>query len=193
MAQFTDTPITTDRFTHGLSWASKIHQKQVRKDGTPYINHLLQVAGLVLEAGGSEDQAIAGLLHDSVEDLDIDIYDIEDRFGMEVRRMVNALSISKDPMIAPQSSTLAYCQNIQMCPDAILVSAADKLHNLRGYVAGLAEFLPRHSHLYGSLLPIYRHHLGNDHRWVKEMEGYDYVSAPDARGHDQTHQPKESP
>ena len=59
----------TQRFDSALSFASKLHQTQFRK-GTqiPYLGHLLAVAALVIDDGGSEDEAIAALLHDSIED-----------------------------------------------------------------------------------------------------------------------------
>ncbi len=59
----------TDRFINALVYAAHLHANQVRKDGkVPYIAHLLSVAALVLEDGGTEDEAIAGLLHDAIED-----------------------------------------------------------------------------------------------------------------------------
>ena len=59
----------TERFDTALSFVSKLHRLQVRK-GTeiPYLGHLLAVAALVIEDGGSEDEAIAALLHDAIED-----------------------------------------------------------------------------------------------------------------------------
>jgi (p)ppGpp synthase/HD superfamily hydrolase len=59
----------TDRFQHALALTFELHHGHVRKGGgEPYIAHLLSVAALVLESGGDEDEAIAGLLHDAVED-----------------------------------------------------------------------------------------------------------------------------
>lgn len=67
----TDTSTTklANRFTSALIYAHQLHAQQVRKgSNVPYISHLLSVAALVLEDGGDEDEAIAGLLHDAVED-----------------------------------------------------------------------------------------------------------------------------
>ena len=62
-------PFLTKRFIDALEFAHKVHRSQLRKETTiPYVSHLLSVAGLVLESGGDEDLAIAGLLHDAVED-----------------------------------------------------------------------------------------------------------------------------
>ena len=59
----------TDRFKEALCYATDLHADQIRKgSGTPYVAHLLGVTSLVLEFGGTEDEAIAALLHDAVED-----------------------------------------------------------------------------------------------------------------------------
>src|SRR3978361_921047 len=59
----------SERFDDALLFASAHHRTQLRKGSrVPYITHLMSVSALVLEYGGSEDQAIAGLLHDAVED-----------------------------------------------------------------------------------------------------------------------------
>lgn len=82
MAKFTDKSILSDRFDCALIFASQAHRMQIRR-GTeaPYISHLLQVCGLVLESGGNEDEAVSALLHDAVEDVDISLKLITDQFG----------------------------------------------------------------------------------------------------------------
>lgn len=65
----TTTPKLSERFDEALAYAAQLHRTQERKgSGIPYVGHLLSVASLVIEGGGTEDQAIAGLLHDAVED-----------------------------------------------------------------------------------------------------------------------------
>ena len=82
----------TDRFERALLYASQIHGEQTRK-GTdiPYVAHLLGVASLVVEEGGDEDQAIAALLHDAVEDQggQPQLVDIRARFGDRVATIVD--------------------------------------------------------------------------------------------------------
>lgn len=57
------------RFEEALHYAARLHRAQVRKGTTiPYVSHLLGVAAIALEHGASEDEAIAALLHDAVED-----------------------------------------------------------------------------------------------------------------------------
>ena len=77
------------RFARAVEWACEIHGTQSRKGGdVPYVSHLLGVAALVLDAGGSENEAIAALLHDSIEDAGIKPDKIRKRFGPKVARIV---------------------------------------------------------------------------------------------------------
>jgi len=83
------------RFTTALMLAAELHATQRRKKDDrdiPYVSHLLAVAALVLEDGGSEDEAIAGLLHDAIEDQGLTPERVEDEFGPEVARIVVACS-----------------------------------------------------------------------------------------------------
>src|SRR5918912_2744589 len=88
---FTDTPLLTDRFDRALHYATRHHARQLRK-GTPipYAAHLLAAASLVLEMHGDEDEAIAALLHDVVEDGGGEkaLREIEAAFGPKVARIV---------------------------------------------------------------------------------------------------------
>jgi (p)ppGpp synthase/HD superfamily hydrolase len=87
--------VLTDRFDRALLYATHVHGGQTRKSTTtPYIAHLLAVAATVLEYGGSEDQAVAALLHDAVEDQGgrPRLHDIRNRFGERVADIVQACS-----------------------------------------------------------------------------------------------------
>ena len=89
--------ILTDRFDRALLYATHVHGGQVRKGtSTPYVAHLLAVSATVLEYGGDEDWAIAGLLHDSVEDQGgkARLEDVRNRFCDRVARVVAACSDS---------------------------------------------------------------------------------------------------
>src|SRR3954468_10287154 len=89
--------VLTDRFDRALLYATHVHGGQVRKETSiPYIAHLLAVAATVLEYGGDEDLAIAGLLHGSVEDQGgaARLQDVRNRFGKRVSRIVEACSDS---------------------------------------------------------------------------------------------------
>src|SRR3954447_14089464 len=88
----------TERFDDALLYASRHHREQLRKGSrVPYMTHLMSVSALVLEHGGTEDQAIAALLHDAVEDAPAGqggavLAEIQERFGKAVADMVAACS-----------------------------------------------------------------------------------------------------
>lgn len=83
----------TERITKARRFAAAAHAGQVRKyTGEPYIVHPAAVARLVEKRGGTENQIIAALLHDTVEDTDVTINDIRRHFGHEVYIMVNWLT-----------------------------------------------------------------------------------------------------
>ncbi len=93
------TPLSA-RFDEALVMASSLHRAQARKaSGVPYVAHLLGVASLVLEEGGSEDMAIAALLHDAAEDQggEAVLAEIAAAFGAEVARWVRQASDSFVP------------------------------------------------------------------------------------------------
>jgi (p)ppGpp synthase/HD superfamily hydrolase len=123
-----------DRFAEALVYATKIHEAQRRK-GTdiPYVAHLLGVASLVLEDGGDEDEAIAALLHDAIEDTPTTYADVEARFGPHVTAIVQACSdtdvMPKPPWRRRKEAYLAHLGDAP--PEAIRVSLADKVHNAR--------------------------------------------------------------
>ena len=82
-----------ERFAEAVVYTTEIHELQRRKGTTiPYVAHLLAVASLVLEDGGGEDEAIAALLHDAIEDTDVTFDDLADRFGAKVATIVQGCS-----------------------------------------------------------------------------------------------------
>src|SRR3954452_20178362 len=143
------------RFDDALHFAFERHRFHVRKGSrVPYLSHLLSVSALVLEHGGSEDQAIAGLLHDAVEDAasgqgpDV-LAAIGDEFGTAVRAMVEACSDSlndeggKRPW---RERKLDYVAGLgtpeKKSDDALLVTAADKIHNALPIAPALPTYGP---------------------------------------------------
>ena len=130
----------THRFDNAYLFASDLHRDQRRKGtGTPYLAHLLQVAGLVIEAGGDEDTAIAALLHDAIEDQGgAPMRDaIAGRFGERVARIVVGCSDSFGSPKPPwRQRKRAHIDRIAAePPDVRLVVTADKLHNTRAIIA----------------------------------------------------------
>ncbi|MBP0444514.1 bifunctional (p)ppGpp synthetase/guanosine-3',5'-bis(diphosphate) 3'-pyrophosphohydrolase [Roseomonas sp. SSH11] len=121
--------------------AIRLHAGQLRK-GTaiPYASHLFAVAALVMEQGGDEEQACAGLLHDLIEDCGAEHEaEIRERFGPRVAGIVRACTDAdtqpKPPWRARKEAYLAHLEEVS--PDALLVSGCDKLHNARAIVADI--------------------------------------------------------
>lgn len=130
------------RFDEALLYASQQHFGQIRKgNGCPYISHPLAVASLVGEYGGDEDQAIAALLHDLLEDCSVTAAELEQRFGSAVAEMVVHCS---DTTVRPKPPwkrrKQAYLASLAAVPArSRLVIAADKLHNAQCIVHDLAR------------------------------------------------------
>jgi (p)ppGpp synthase/HD superfamily hydrolase len=130
----------SSRFEDALVYAAQVHAAQRRK-GTPvpYVSHVLIVAGIVLENGGDEDEAIAALLHDAVEDQggETRLADIRSRFGNRVADIVKGCSDSttrpKPPWEGRKRRYLAHLPSASSSER--LVSAADKLTNARAILA----------------------------------------------------------
>jgi (p)ppGpp synthase/HD superfamily hydrolase len=115
-----------------LAFAIRWHGDQRRKGkDVPYVAHLLGVASLVLEHGGSEDQAVAALLHDTIEDTDATVEDLAP-FGDDVVRIVVACTDEPGTSLERKARYVAKVPTLQA--DVALVSACDKLHNLRDVV-----------------------------------------------------------
>ena len=132
----------TSRFDDALLLASELHREQVRKaSGVPYVAHLLSVAAIVLEHGGGEDEAVAALLHDAIEDQggDATRQRIRAQFGDHVVEIVDgctdAETLPKPPWEARKQAHLEKIRNAP--PSVLLVTAADKLHNARSILTDL--------------------------------------------------------
>jgi (p)ppGpp synthase/HD superfamily hydrolase len=132
--------ILSSRFEEALLFTTKLHAGQLRKGTTiPYIAHLLAVTAIVLENGGNEDEAIAALLHDAIEDQggDATRQEIRRRFGNIVVAIVDGCTDSdvypKPPWRARKEAYIAHLRRASQ--SVRLVSAADKLHNARAVLA----------------------------------------------------------
>src|SRR4051812_12393099 len=133
----------SERFDAALVYAARHHREQLRKGSrVPYMSHLMSVSAIVLEHGGNEDQAIAALLHDAVEDAPagegpIVLREIRERFGEPVAAIVEACSDGLDESGNRTGSWPArkrpYVAGLldpaKKSDEALLVTAADKIHN----------------------------------------------------------------
>jgi len=173
MSEHTETPKLSGRFSKALVYAEVKHHNQVRKGGDiPYVGHLLSVASLVINDGGSEDQAIAALLHDAVEDQGgpSTLEEIRANFGEDVARIVEQCSdtdeVPKPPWLERKQRYIDHLGEVGQ--DTLLVSVADKLDNARSMLRDYHTHGPSlwdrfnrknpHDHLwyYGELLDAYR-------------------------------------
>lgn len=136
--------VLSERFTEALVFATELHATQVRKgNGVPYITHLLGVTSIALEYGANEDEAIAALLHDAVEDQGgaKTREEIRRRFGENVTAIVDGCT---DTEIVPKppwrERKQAFIDSIATASHSVLlVSAADKLHNSRSILKDYRE------------------------------------------------------
>jgi GTP pyrophosphokinase len=140
------TAVLGARFSEAVRWASMLHADQTRKGTTiAYVSHLLAVASLVLEDDGSEEEAIAAVLHDAVEDRGVAEAEIRARFGTAIAAIVLACS---DGVGGPRDESdwkqrkERYLQHLELddLPEGCLrVAAADKLHNARSILTDLRD------------------------------------------------------
>jgi len=185
-----------------LVYASRLHAQQTRKGTTiPYLSHVLSTAALVLEAGGTEDEAIAALLHDAVEDQGgaTTREVIRHLFGEGIAAIVDGCS---DTDVVPKppwrDRKERYISHLLTAPRSVLlVSFADKLHNARAILGDLR----RHGDVlwerfsggkegtlwyYRTLVGAYRAHgpdwmVDDLDRVVTEIERLAALSLPNAR------------
>ena len=174
----------TSNFEQALIYATQLHANQTRKvDKIPYISHLMSVSALILEAGGTEDEAIAGLLHDAVEDQGgkATREEIRQKFGETVVEIVDGCTETDITPKPPwKERKIQYIENIRNGSDSVkLVSQADKLHNARSLLIGyqnqgdkLWDYFSGSKEdklwFYGELLKIYQQ--GNVNFMTVELE-----------------------
>jgi (p)ppGpp synthase/HD superfamily hydrolase len=174
----TTSPRLTSKFVEAVQYAAKKHGTQARKGSDiPYLGHLLSVAGLVIEADGTEAQAIAALLHDAAEDQggEETLAEIQGKFGDEVAMIVRECSDTFETPKPPwRERKESYIRHLPDASDgAILVSLADKLHNARALLRDFRvhgdELWRRftvqdpqlHLWYYRSLLEVYAERINN--------------------------------
>jgi len=124
----------SSRFDDALHYAHAVHRSQTRKgNGAPYIGHLLGVASIVIDDGGSEDEAIGALLHDAVEDQGgrERLEEIRAKFGDTVAKIVEDCTDSWETPKRPWlERKRAYVEHARSLPaPSLRVAAADKVHN----------------------------------------------------------------
>ncbi len=145
----TKQPVTSPKLKLAFDFACDCHDRQVRKSTSiPYISHLMSVSALVFEYGGDEEQAIAGLLHDAVEDADTAVEAarrmdfIQQNFGERVLRIVMGCTDGTPNDSGKKADwkerKTEYLKHLaEADADTLLVSCSDKVHNARAIVSDL--------------------------------------------------------
>ena len=131
-------PEARAKVEEAYEFALKAHKGQTRKSGEPYIHHLIEVCYILAEIGCGPSTLIAGLLHDTVEDTDVTLEQIKEKFGEDVMNIVDSLTkIQRLKLSHRSEDELVYEDHrkifLGMARDvrAILIKLADRLHNMR--------------------------------------------------------------
>jgi (p)ppGpp synthase/HD superfamily hydrolase len=129
-----------EKFEQALPYAARVHRDQVRKGtSTPYVTHLLAVASIVGENGGTEDEVVAALLHDAPEDQggEARLGEIRARFGDGVAEIVDGCTDTYETPKPPwRERKERYLAHLGGASGSVrLVSSADKLHNARAVLS----------------------------------------------------------
>lgn len=167
------------RLEQAIRAAAVLHQDQKRRGKLPlpYITHLAAVAWLLNDYTKDENTVIAAWLHDTLEDTDYSAEELEEDFGLEVRKIVEAVTEPKEEngkKLNWKERKSAYLERLKAGPEAaLLVSAADKIHNMRsiveeyydnheGFIKDFAGSLDERAMRYQDLSNLLNRKLSND-------------------------------
>jgi len=127
----------TYRIEQALRAAAVLHKEQKRR-GTgslPYITHLMAVTIILRDYTEDEDTLIAALLHDTLEDTDYTEDELREDFGDKVLEIIKSLTEPQESGITWQERKATYSKQLKTAPEeALMVAAADKIHNMRSMV-----------------------------------------------------------
>lgn len=135
-------PEDVEQIDKAFNTANRAHEGQLRCSGQPYVIHPILVAKVVAELGMDKESVIAALLHDVVEDTDLTLEDVTEKFGKSVASLVDGVTkLGKVPLSTREEvqaenvrkMLLAMSEDIRV----IIIKLADRLHNMR-----TLEFMP---------------------------------------------------
>ena len=133
------------RIKHAFKLTSDAHVGQMRRDGTPYITHPLEVSTILAQWGADADTIITGLLHDTVEDTNLTLQEINEQFGGEVASLVEGVTKFTQADFAGMESMDDEVETLRRLFEVmrkdirvVIIKIADRLHNLRT-IEGLSE------------------------------------------------------
>ena len=136
------------RIEQAIRAAAILHKGQIRKGSTPipYIAHLMAVSYIAMDYTDDEDVLVGALLHDTLEDTDYTAEELQEDFGGKVRQIVESLSEpddTKDKKYTWKEKKQRYAKKLEKASEeALIISAADKIHNMRSIVE---EYFDDHS------------------------------------------------
>ncbi len=180
----------TSRINEAIKTASHLHRNQIRKDNnkTPYISHLVSVAMMLREVTDDEDIIIAGLMHDSLEDVPGYTYDdLVSSFGNRVADIVSHVTEpldankSEDEQLPWLTRKEKYLENLRSGGvESAMVSTSDKIHNTESFISDFLseqdEFLERFSSslrnklwFHEQVLIIVEEKLGKENKLVSRL------------------------
>lgn len=183
--------------------ATLLHRDQVRKGRAqcPYVSHLFSVAAIISNYHDNEEVIIAGLLHDTIEDTEYTYEELEADFGERVRDLVYTVTEEKD-MNGRELSWIerkeTYIKKLKKAPEeALVVAAADKIHNLRSiigeyhddhdrFLRGFGGSLEEKMYVYQSISNVLNRNLQNEivHEFNDAFEEYkNFIHQIEARRH----------
>jgi (p)ppGpp synthase/HD superfamily hydrolase len=154
------------RVEQAIRAAAVLHKNQLRKGSMPfpYITHLVATAFTLMDYTDDEDVIIAGLLHDTLEDTDYTIDELQEDFGGRVREIVEAVTEPKstpENRISWKDRKKIYAEQLKKGPEeSVLVAAADKIHNFRtlveDYTDGHDRFMEDFGKNFDERLEVYQ-------------------------------------
>lgn len=129
-----------DNINYAIKLASKLHEKQYRKtDKTPYISHPYAVGMILSRAGCEENIIIAGILHDAVEDTEMTIEEVREKFGERVAKIVD-MCTEYDKNLSWEQRKENILNNLENAPIEVkFVKLADSIHNLKSIYEEMEE------------------------------------------------------
>ncbi len=133
------------RVEQAIRAAAVLHKDQIRRGSMPFpfVTHLIATAFTLMDYTDDEDVVIAGLLHDTLEDTDYTVEELQEDFGGRVRDFVETLTEPKNTperKVSWMDRKLTYAKQLKRGPEeAVLIAAADKIHNFRTIVEDYAD------------------------------------------------------
>ena len=143
------------RVEQAIRAASVLHKDQLRKGSMPlpYITHLVATAFTLLDYTDDEDVIISALLHDSIEDTDYTLDELQEDFGIKVRKIVESVTEPKrngEKKITWREQKMTYVRQLKKArKESLLVAAADKIHNFRTIVEDYTDDYNRYVQDFG--------------------------------------------